>query len=525
MQQRKFLAFLAIFGVVVLAVSLISVSSLSAQPQGNTCQQQPPRAKACYPPTPSWWTGHNANLNQYYVAPGYPAYDAHPRYLGELKGSWHDIGMQYGARAGDLIRMVFEGWYNEVLPAEGSTEAIVKYVHQQEAYLGSLAPEALDLMHGIAVGAKGELAKSAYANVMTDYEKILMINSYFALQAGLGGGKPAASCSGAVMLPKVTKDGLVIHTGSEDQHFFPQEYTVAYIASPNDPRAHRYTATDSAGEIGSQLAMNDKGVVVSGYAGASVDIGPRRPGLEWQVGVWFAAAFSDTAAKAKDLLTIGTPEYRKKSGNQTVWPSWCWNGVNWVMSDLHEAYVVESIPNDQNGVARYAIRRPGDMGEKEAGYIASTNNVEAKYSYTENNIYDPNWKFSDHGSSTQNPTYAGLNSNGTRFWTLMWLMNNNFGNITVDMVKNWRTAHYIYDKAGNKINALPEPGYGMVPTYLDPNAGTLCWHDSAPPGTDTLKGINIYVSIADPANLTVYRTKGRPCEWVGPWDSISLLKP
>ncbi len=170
--------------------------------------------------------------------------------------------------------MVFEGWYDEVLPAEGSTAAIVKYVHQQEAYLGSLAPEALDLMHGIALGAKDELAKSKYANLMTDYEKILMINSYFALQAGFGGGKPAASCSGAVMLPNATGKS-VIHTGSEDQHFFPQEYSVTYIAAPNDPRAHRCTATDSAGEIGSQSAMNDKGVVVSGYAGASVNIGPR----------------------------------------------------------------------------------------------------------------------------------------------------------------------------------------------------------------------------------------------------------
>ena len=62
---------------------------------------------------------------------------------------------------------------------------------------------------------------------------------------------------------------------------------------------------DSAGEIGSEHALNDKGVVVSGYAGGSIDIGPRRPGLDWQVGVWYATAFSDTARKAVELLADG----------------------------------------------------------------------------------------------------------------------------------------------------------------------------------------------------------------------------
>jgi len=35
----------------------------------------------------------------------------HARYLGELKGSWYDIGKQYGEKAGDLMVMVFDGWY------------------------------------------------------------------------------------------------------------------------------------------------------------------------------------------------------------------------------------------------------------------------------------------------------------------------------------------------------------------------------------------------------------------------------
>src|SRR5437867_1651639 len=80
-----------------------------------------------YPPIPSSWTGSNANLKYYSLYPGYPKYDPHPRYLGELSGSWREIGEQYGKRAGDLIRMVFEGWFFEVVQVQGSAEAVRQY--------------------------------------------------------------------------------------------------------------------------------------------------------------------------------------------------------------------------------------------------------------------------------------------------------------------------------------------------------------------------------------------------------------
>ena len=85
-------------------------------------------------------------------------------------------------------------------------------------------------MHGIADGAAAELAASAFARELGDFDKILMINSYFGLM-----GKPPVSetaelapedevvhcCSGAVILGGTTKDGGTIHVSSEDQHFFP----------------------------------------------------------------------------------------------------------------------------------------------------------------------------------------------------------------------------------------------------------------------------------------------------------------
>ena len=78
-----------------------------------------PRLFAADGSCPAEWTGHNPRLADYHRAEGYPAYDPHPRYLGELRGSWDQIGRQYGERAGDLIRMVYEGWYREIVAGSG----------------------------------------------------------------------------------------------------------------------------------------------------------------------------------------------------------------------------------------------------------------------------------------------------------------------------------------------------------------------------------------------------------------------
>ena len=220
------------------------VMALSADPVDSLAWSATPTTAAAKYPTPSEWTGHNRKLGEYFLAPGYPAYEPHPRYLGELHGSWSQIGRQYGERAGDLIRLVYEGWYRELLPIQGSSEIITAYLIQQERYYELLVPEALEMMLGIADGAATELSASAFPRELSHFHKILMINSYYGLK-----GKPPVSstaelastdddihcCSGAVILGPATRDGKAIHVSSEDQHFFPQEYLVTFIANPTDP--------------------------------------------------------------------------------------------------------------------------------------------------------------------------------------------------------------------------------------------------------------------------------------------------
>lgn len=226
------------------ATAILSADGLKAFGASEPLLVQPTpalaRAARSQPPE---WTGHNTNLAKYYRASGYPVYDAHPRYLGELQGTWYNIGKQYGERAGDLIRLVYEGWYREILPIQGSPEVIAAYLREQNAYYEFLVPEALEMMHGIADGCASDLASSAFPRELSHFDKILMINSYFGLM-----GKPPSSetaelapadedthcCSGAVILGPATRDGKTIHVSSEDQHFFPQEYLVTFIANPRD---------------------------------------------------------------------------------------------------------------------------------------------------------------------------------------------------------------------------------------------------------------------------------------------------
>jgi hypothetical protein len=85
-----------LFAVAVIAVSFVATAYVSACPKEG--EQGP---------------GYNKALPLVSVPEGYPPLPSVARYLGELKGSWIDIGKQYGTRAGDLIVLVFDGWYGE----------------------------------------------------------------------------------------------------------------------------------------------------------------------------------------------------------------------------------------------------------------------------------------------------------------------------------------------------------------------------------------------------------------------------
>src|SRR5207247_4411448 len=116
--------------------------------------------------------------------------------------------------------------------------------------------------------------------------------------------------------------------------------------------------------------------------------------------------------------------------------------------------------------------------------IVSKNNVEGNHSYNEKNVREDSHPMSQHGSSLTEPVYGlGVNgSNGTRFLTFMWLIRNNYGHITPEMVKGWRTAHYVYGRNGSQHDRLEVAGFGPVSPHLTPGITTLCAHSKGPAG-------------------------------------------
>ncbi len=473
---------------------------------------------------PSWWTGHNEALSQYYVAPGYPPYPQHARYIGELTGTWYEMGVQYGERAGDLIRLVFEGYYEQILSSVGDATRIVPDARRFGEYLSKLVPEAVEFMKGIADGASAELAKSHYASVGNALDKILIINHYFALRYVTGTQytglidpadlptvaslpvKDLPACTGVVVLGTLggpTKDRTTIHGGTKDQVFFPQMYAVTYTTRPSDPNAARIWTVVSAGEIGGQMAGNEHGVIISGYAGGNAK-GIWAYGLEWNVGVWYAATFAKSAEEAVQLLTVGRPGRIEATGKRIVLSAW---GINWLISDKRNAAVVEMVPG------RYAVRRPGDFGEED--FIVSTNHNVATWSYNENNERTdvPMTEFGD-----ETGPYSGLSVSGTRYWTMFWNVKHNYGQIDREMVMDWYRGHYYIDKNGERHDYVWVEEIGWVPSHL--LATTPCRHRPSPP--DVMKGATTDAKVGVAQDLAFYFTHGRPCEWKGPWDLISL---
>lgn len=482
--------------------------------------------------TPSWWTGYNEDLPKYEVKPGFPHYAEHARYIGELSGTWEEMGIQYGERAGDLMRMVFDGYYEQQYDSVGDHELILTNARKFVEYLEMYCPEVVEFMRGMAIGADEELQKSYYQNGES-FDKVVMINHYFAIRRSirtmwnpgmevlppqqgeiligstcqLNELEPVedAACSGMVVIGSLdgpTKDRTTIHSGTKDQAFFPQMYQVTYVANPSDPNGHKFWTVSSAGEVGGQMAGNDKGLTVSGYAGPSE--GMVAFGLEWNIGDWVAAALAANVEEAVELLTIGRESYREASGYNIVIPAW---GINWLISDPKDAAVVEIIPG------RYAVRRPGDLGED--GFIVCTNHAMADHTYDENNqLTDvPMAPFGPYKSSG---SYAGIISSGGRYWTLWWQIKRNWGNIDADMVMNWYQQHYFIDEEGFRHDYAYQESTGEYIRVSDhPLRYSLCRHIG-----QSATNTDAKVSVAQ--DLAFYFTNGRPGEWVGPWDVITL---
>jgi len=450
-------------------------------------------------------TSGNPCTEKYQVSPGHPPFAPRARFLGELQGSWFDIGLQVGNQAGDLVRWVSDVWWKghvEEWGFEDTMQALPLY----EAQLEALDPGLIHFVQGVAEGAAEELDKSPFAKASSHYHKILNTNIYDAWSwrhpTSIPWKKDSSAepgCSSFATIgngPNAADETITAH----NRHcpFNPKCYQIAYVGRPTDGNAFWVLTPGGAGS-GCQI-VNAKGVSLILNAGGDqhAEMNANAFGVSWFLLFLHVAAHADTAEEAIEIITRGTPTYRANTGRNSLLRTGTWN---FLIADRKQCAVVETSCN------RYGIRRPGDMGEI-GNYLVMTNHNYCDHSYDENNERT-DLPMTSFGNETTNPGSA------VRFWTLMWDIRHSYGTIDRERTMELMCGHHQHDRDGNRIEApTGEPGLQFEGDVTCPHRGGFpdTWENGSADSKVTIHG----------DDLKVLWTLGRPCEWQGPWDEVEL---
>ncbi len=423
--------------------------------------------------------------------------------LGELTGSWFDIGREVGSKAGDLVRWVSDVWWDQHMNNYGKGEtlqALDLYGDQVAALDAGL----IRFVEGVAEGAASELEKSPFANDSSHYQKVLNTNIFDAwtfrhpTASSRQEAEPGEMACSSFVTVGDGPNHSDITIASHNRHcpFNPKCYQIAYVGSPEGGNAY-WTITPGGAGAGCQI-VNSKGVSVILNAGGDkhLEMGGNAFGVPWFLLFLHVAAHADTAADAIEMLTRGTPEYRANTKRNSLLRTGTWN---FLVSDRTECAVVET------SCDRYAIRRPGDLGEK-GNYLVMTNHCTLDHSYDENNKKTdlPMTAFGDRTS------YEG---SGKRLDILMKDLDLHYGQIDADLAKSLMKGHHIYGADGNRVDQVWTKE-GLV--------DVTCPHAGPQPHSPQGGSADSKVIVSRPDGVDAHWTLGRPCEWEGDWDWVAF---
>lgn len=454
--------------------------------------------------------GFAGSVIKYVSSYGSGACPSKVRNLGELKGSWFEIGSSYAQKSSDFIQIVFEDTYKKLENLFG-LEHLLLDLCQYRFSISNFSTQAVNFMKGIAVGAKEAFDQSEYSDVCTDYMKVIMMccrnELLFRHPANCYNGKlfqkVACGREGCSALAIVGKDGgareketIIAHNNDGP---FGLLLNVSYIAVPDDCNANSFWSLGLAGQPTFSQA-NSKGLIIVETAGGVINPFENAFGVPWQIIAWHTIAYSSSVEEATKIITSGTGRYRKITGKKSLLRT---GGCNYLLADGNDLRVLET------SARRYSIRLAGDLNE-EGRYIVLTNHNFMDHSYDEQGTY-----------TETSMVHSIPPGSDKRFWTLMHLIKNNFGNIDERMVQEFMSSHLIIDHNGEKLNF----GTHEVPPQLSElNSVTPCAHEGGYPeqyigGTEESKVLTIRED-----EIAIKYVQGRPCEWKGKWDGIILKK-
>lgn len=485
--------------------------------------------------------GRNVEAYAYGHEAEFPSFPDRAVFLGELRGSWREMGRQFGERAAESTRYVSDIWWKELCETYGREEtlrAFNLYLDQ----IAALEPGLIEFMKGIADGNRPWLDKSPYADPEHPYhstaeQRVIAVNLYdeWAMmhpgrfpdgRSTYGGSKEApdvpclAGCSAFAARGGTTFHGEVISAHNRHSPYSPRCYEQAYILVPEN--GHPVWVLTNSPQVAANQVVNNRGVSLSLLAGgctnpSSLDYQGEAYcaegfGVPWFHLFLYAATRASTAQEAISILTVGTEEYRTRTGRRTLLRGGGWN---FLVADKNTLAVVEATAN------RYAVRYAGDetsfTGSDwiDPNFIVATNHFICEFSHDENNRWtDVPMTIFREGFERNRSTgeITGLNESGKRFWTLMWDLRHHYGRLDRYRAQQILAGTYARDKdSGEKIEVIEyEPGrwaiYGRkrycTSGILAPWGGTC----------------DAKIVVMDGTRVSAYWTMGSPVHWQGAWD-------
>ena len=264
-----------------------------------------------------------------------------------LSGSDYEMGYQYGQQAGHLIEKNKNIAWAEAL-AKYSRDVILNSLKANHYYIKKYTPENIDIMKGIAEGAKEAGYNVTYTDVVLMNCTLPKPETSIYPEGAKEDEFPPKKCSVASAWGTATKSGKLL--GMDTLDGGEANYGVLIIAFPD--KGNNYSCGTYAGAIGSHFLMNNKGLFIgnSGGGGSHRDI-DRNYGISWFCGLPYIARFANNAIEARDMMTSWQIDIAE----------------NFHFVDVHgNAFVVEKTSAIQS------VRISGDFDEKD--FMFSTNN-------------------------------------------------------------------------------------------------------------------------------------------------------
>ena len=436
------------------------------------------------------------------------------------------MGVQYGERSGPEIVDFFDYRFGAHVKKYGIRH-LIEDVHRYETQAKLFFPEGLEFARGIGDGASSHLSRSKFHGDIPNYLKIVFMNCDNCLFYGHPGPADAdhdlpadrtedihepspvmEACSMIALLggKGATSDGTTMLVHNNDGDFIDETWRYTYIAVPNTPGSNAFWSSTAPGKFFDIMGANNRGLALALTVGGnktwvpSEKIFERAFGVTWQYILLKALSSAGSVREALELVTLGTPEYRRATGRKTLLRT---RHNNYIMADRNEALVVEVTAN------RYAIRRPGDYGE-DTGFIVATNHFVANHSYDAENVKTdfPMTRFGD-------DEYAPLSA--TRYYTGFWQAKMNYGKLDSESIKKIWASHSYITKKGELVEKISD-GKEWRPANLMSN--TICSHAGGFPEKYIGSTIDSKVAIVDWNQVQF--ALGRPCEYSGMWRIFNL---